>query len=61
MAKFKRPAEMTINEARVPVSLRIRSSLRERLTKEAKLAKMSLAEVLENVLEDYVRFLDNKK
>jgi predicted HicB family RNase H-like nuclease len=57
--KFRRPEEIKPNEERVPVSLRLRSTLRERLTKEAKAAKLSLAELLENVLEDYARFLDS--
>lgn len=61
MAKFRKPNEMEASEGRVPVSLRVKKSIKERLTKEAKSAKMPLAELLENVLEDYVRFLDNRK
>ena len=49
-------------EDRVPISARIRKSLRDDLAKEAKAAKLSFAELLENVLEDYSLFLkDNKK
>ena len=61
MPKYRKPEEMKPNESRTPLSLRVRGSIKARLTKEAKKAKMPLAELVENVLEDYVQFLDKNK
>lgn len=55
--KFRKPKEMKPAELRVPVSARIRESLRNELLKEAKGAKLSLAELIENVLEDYGKYV----
>jgi hypothetical protein len=57
MAKFRKPSEMTPNETRVPVSARIRESLRNDLAKMAKAHKLSLGELMENILEDYGKFI----
>lgn len=57
--KFRKPRDMkTVDDGRVPLSTRVRSSLRDRLQKEAEKAEMSLTYLVEQVLEDYVRYLD---
>ena len=58
--KFRKPSEMKQDEdGRVPLSTRVRTSLRERLEREAKKAGHSLTFVVEQVLEDYVKYLDS--
>ncbi|MGZ3786250.1 MAG: hypothetical protein ACXVC3_17015 [Bdellovibrio sp.] len=60
--KFRKPNEMKQKEdGRVPLSTRVRSSLREQLEKEAKKAGMSLTYLVEQVLEDYAKFLEDSK
>lgn len=61
MSKYRRPSEMKPTEDRVPVSTRLRSSLKAKLSKEAKAVDLSLAELIENVLEDYSEFLEGKR
>lgn len=56
-AKFRKPKDMVPSEGRVPVSARIRESMKGYLEKEAKSAGLSFAELVENVLEDYVKYL----
>ena len=58
--KFRKPSEMKPLEKRVPISSRVRHSLRAELTKHAKGAKLSLAEFIENILEDYSKFLSSE-
>lgn len=55
--KFRKPKEMKPAEHRVPISARVRESLRDDLAKRAKAAKLSLGELIENVLVDYAKFL----
>ena len=58
--KFRRPDEMKPDkDGKVPLSTRVRGSLRERLQKEAGKADLSLAYLVEQVLEDYGRYLDS--
>jgi predicted HicB family RNase H-like nuclease len=59
--KFRRPNEMNQNaDGRVPLSTRVRASLRDKLQREAKKADISLTFLVEQVLEDYVKFLEVK-
>lgn len=51
---------MNQNESRTPISARVKKSVKDRLVKEAKSGKQSLGELIEGVLEDYVKWLDNK-
>lgn len=47
-------------DGRVPLSTRVRASLRDKLQREAKKADISLTFLVEQVLEDYVKFLEVK-
>ena len=58
--KFRKPNEMISNkDERVPLSTRVRKSVRDRLEKEAAKADLSLTYLVEQVLEDYCKFLDS--
>lgn len=58
--KFRKPSEMKPrSDGRVPLSARVRESLRDKLQKEAEKAGFSLAYLVEQVLEDYVKYLES--
>lgn len=58
--KFRKPNEMKPDkDGRVPLSTRVRESLRDRLQKEAEKAGFSLTYLVEQVLEDYAKYLDS--
>jgi predicted HicB family RNase H-like nuclease len=58
--KFRKPTEMKQkSDGRVPLSTRLRESLRDRLQREAEKAGISLTFLVEQVLEDYVKFLES--
>lgn len=58
--KFRKPNEMAPSkDGRVPLSTRVRESLRKRLEKEADKADLSLTYLVEQVLEDYIKYLDS--
>ncbi len=46
-------------DGKVPLSTRVRGSLRDRLQREAEKAGFSLAYLVEQILEDYVKYLDS--
>ena len=58
---FRHPSEMQSPEAREPISARIPTSLKQKLEKVAKENKLSLAELVSNVLEDYARWLEEEE
>ena len=59
--KFRKPAEMKRNDdGRVPLSTRVRGSLRDKLQGEAEKAGISLTFLVEQVLEDYMKYLEDK-
>lgn len=57
MSKFRRAKEIPKIEKKMPISCRIRGSLKASLIKEAKGSGHTLSELIEAVLEDYVAFL----
>ena len=58
---FRHPSEMTPPEPREPVSTRIPTSLKKSLETIAKENNLSLAELIANVLEDYVKWLHQEE
>ncbi len=58
---FRHPSEMQSPESREPISARIPTSLKQKLEKVAKENKLSLAELVSNVLEDYARWLEEEE
>ena len=58
MSKFRTPAEMKKKEEREPVSARVRTSTKSRLEKEARNEGMSIGEVIGQILDDYIAWLD---
>ena len=57
MAKFRRAKEVPKAEERLPLSCRVPKSVKELLEKEAKSGNLSLGELVEAILQDYVKFL----
>lgn len=53
---YRRPEEMKTT-TKTPVSARVDAEIAEYLEKEAKKAKISLSELVANVLEDYTKWL----
>lgn len=59
--KFRTAKEMDSKSERKPVSARIKVGTLETLKKEAKSGKLALAELIANVLDDYVEWLQSRK
>lgn len=51
---FRRPGDMISRKDRSPLSTRVAKDTKEALEKAAKEAKLTLAEFVANVLDDYV-------
>jgi uncharacterized protein (DUF1778 family) len=59
--KFRLPIEMhSDSKQRVPISARLEKSTRDFLKKAATKEGLSLSELVENILEDYSKFLKEK-
>jgi hypothetical protein len=58
--QFRRPEEMS-SETRAPVSARVKASTKDILEKAAKRTGLSLGELIGNVLDDYVEWLNSQK
>lgn len=58
---FRHPSQMSPPEPREPVSARIPTTLKKSLEKIAKENKLSLAELIANILEDYVKWLQQEE
>jgi predicted HicB family RNase H-like nuclease len=59
--KFRLPNEMNKESGpKVPISARVRESIRNHLVKVAKKEGMSLSELIEQVIEDYAAYLKDK-
>jgi hypothetical protein len=54
------PKEMASRKDRVAVSARVLTTTKEALEKAAKEGDLTLAEMISNVLEDYVRWYEGK-
>ncbi|MBY0383674.1 hypothetical protein K2X05_00820 [bacterium] len=64
MAKFRKPEEIEIKKDRkIYLSCRIRQSVKEKLALAAKRTpdKIPLAVLVEQVLEDYIKFVEIEK
>ena len=59
--KFRRPEEMTQDEPKDPISARVPRSTKACLQKEAKKVGISIGALIGNVLEDYVRWINEEK
>lgn len=59
-SKFRRPSEMKPPEDREPLSTRVKVSTRKALLKAAEEQNLSLAELVANVLDDYVAWLNSQ-
>ena len=59
-SKFRRPEDIEKSEPREPVSARIKQSTKRALEKASKANALSLGELIEAALEDYVAFLGEK-
>jgi uncharacterized protein (DUF1778 family) len=57
MTKFRHPKDMNPKEEREPVSARLKISTKAILEEAAKKHKLSLAELISNVLDDYAEWL----
>lgn len=55
--KFRRAKEMKPYEKRTPISIRVRENVKKALVAEAKTNGLTLALLVETVLEDYYEFL----
>lgn len=58
---FRHPSEMPITEKREPVSARVPISVKKTLEEIAKENGLATAELISNVLEDYVRWLRDQE
>ena len=58
--RFRRPEQMSSRKDRVPLSTRVTTDTQEALADAAKKAKLSVAEFVANVLDDYVKWLKDK-
>ncbi len=58
MRKFPRPED--IEEARKPLSTRVKASTHEVLAAEAEGAGIALSFLVANILDDYVKWLDSQ-
>lgn len=59
--KFRPPSEFTKKKARVPISARLDKEVKKYLEKEAKTEGLSFGELVENVLEDYSKYLSKRE
>ena len=57
--KFRHPDEYSKKKNRVPISARLDKELKATLETVAKKAGYSFGELVENVLEDYLNFLNS--
>ena len=55
---FKYPHEMRKRDQRTPISSRVKTSTKEALEAAAKANKLSLGEIISNVLDDYAQWLE---
>ncbi len=58
--QFRHPKDMKKKEEKVPVSTRLRKTSRDCLEKSAKLHGLSLSELVEQILEDYKKWLESQ-
>jgi hypothetical protein len=58
---FRHPSEMPVTEKREPVSSRVPLSVKKALEEVAKKNGLATSELISNVLEDYVRWLNASK
>jgi predicted HicB family RNase H-like nuclease len=57
---FRHPSEMPTHEQREPISARVPKSVKKTLEEVARENGLSLGELIGNILEDYVKWLDEK-
>ncbi len=57
--KFRHPSEYPKKKSRVPISARLDKDVKIALTAAAKNVDQTFSELIENVLEDYYRFLNS--
>ena len=57
---FRHPSEMPTHEQREPISARVPKSVKKNLEEVARENELSLAELIGNILEDYVKWLNKK-
>lgn len=57
---FRHPSEMPITEKREPVSARVPISVKKTLEEIAKENGLATSELISNVLEDYVKWLNEQ-
>lgn len=60
-AKFRRAAQIKKPNPKVSIACRVSEDLRERLEDEAQSGGLTLGALIEAILEDYGRFLDEQK
>ena len=56
-SKFRQPKEFPKKKARVPISARLDKDVKTSLEKAAKGVGLTFGELIENVLEDYSKYL----
>lgn len=59
--KFRTPDEMPIRDPRAPVSARVRTATKDALERAAKKSGRSIGDLIGNVLDDYVIWLEDHK